>query len=311
MTEQHVPVERLAAYAAGDVDATAAVEVEAHVALCADCRSDVDAVRRATAALAGLPPVTMPADVAARVDAAVAEADRATGPVGDVLPMTSRKRSRPSFAGIAAAAACLALVGAITVPLVSGGGGGSAERGARDLAAGAPERAVETKQVSSGLNYTSKTVATTLARAAGAPTDAVLSFRTSGSPVAAQPNSAPRADAGSSSPESEASGGQPAAAVPPPPAAGLGALRQDAGRLGACLASLAASQPNGLGTTPLLVDFARFNGDPALVVVFPTVSRGAVTPDRVDVWIVGPRCGLRSGDDDVLVFERTARPRGL
>lgn len=307
MTEQHVPVERLAAYAAGDLDASAAVEVEAHVVLCAGCRADVEAVRRATGALAELGPVTMPADVAARVDAAVARADRPTGPVGDVLPMASAKKRRPSFAGLAAVAAGVALIAGVGVPLVTGGGGG--ERGANTTAAESAQdtgAGAGTRRLDSGLNYRPNALDTTLVRALRG--------------ASAVPNADAFGGAGTAPPEAEVSG--PSAPAAPDAvrssgrdltqyATSLTALESDAGRLAACVTALAASQPRGLGTTPLVVDFARFNDRPALVVVFPTVSRGKVADDRVDVWVVGARCGVTAGDDDVLLFERLDRPAGL
>jgi hypothetical protein len=292
MTEQHVPAERLAAYAAGDLDAPAAVEVEAHVLLCADCRADVDAVRRATAALAALPPVTMPDGVAARVDAAVAAAGVPEPPVGDVLPLRPA-RGRPSWAGIAAVAAGVALFGAITVPLVTGGSGNDAGSGSPRAAEDAGGRATATTplRVESGLNYRHDTLRATLD----------LALRRDAAVVAGAPLSEKGA-AGSPAPTS------PQATVK---TEALFSFRNSASRLDACVAALAVSQTIEAAKVPLLVDFARFDGRPAVVVVFPTITDGAVQPDRVDVWVVGERCGITPGDDDVLDFARFARPDGL
>lgn len=297
MTDQHVPVEHLAAYAAGDLDATAALEVEAHVLLCTACRADADAVTRATAALASLPPVTMPADVAARVDAALAGADEQAGPVGDLLPLAP-KRGRLSWPGLAAIAAGLALVVAIGFPLVT------RDRGnvPTTVADAARENAADTRRLDSGLNYTHDTLAATLTAAIG------------GRRAAAEDTAGYVASPGTTVTTSK--GDDEGTMAPTAPRAetvkGTAfALSTDPGRLASCIAAIAEAQETPVGKVPLLVDFARFDGKDALVLVFPTESRGAVLPDRVDLWVVGPRCGIVAGDDDVLDFARFARPSGL
>ena len=299
MTEAHVPVDSLAAYAAGDLDATAALEVEAHVLLCADCRADAEAIQRATGDLTALPPVTMPPDVAARIDAALAgEAAPAATPV--VVPMKA-PRKRPSFAGIAAVAAGVALLGAISVPLINGTGGNNAPT-AQDQAL-REQAPATTRRLESGLNYTHDDLSATLLRA--------MRGVTAGGAAPAQPASGTPA-------------ASPAAGVASPlrttadtAAEGTGgsqfSLRrlETAPALDKCVDALAASQTLAAAKVPLLVDYARYQGRAALVVVFPTESGGRIRPDRVDVWVVGARCGITPGDDDVLDFARFPRPEGL
>ncbi|HVF04977.1 MAG TPA: zf-HC2 domain-containing protein [Frankiaceae bacterium] len=300
MTDQHATVEQLAAYAAGDLDATAALEVEAHVLLCDECRADVTALQRVGADLGAVEQVAMPADVAARIDAALAAersgaAAPATGPAGDVLPMT-RKRRGPSFAGLAAVAAGVALVAAISVPLVTGDRGGRGD--GATMASEAP-----TKRLASRLDYDANSPRTALQLA--------LSGRT-GEPAAAALDTDIAADTRS---RDDAKSSAPAAAEGAAPPAlmttrgEVSELQADPARLAACVSALAA----GLDPAPkpLLVDFAQFEGRPALIVVFPTVVAGKVRPDRVDFWAVGPRCGITAGDDDVLHFARFGRPAGL
>ena len=317
MTDQHVPVERLAAYAAGDLDATAALEVEAHVLLCADCRGDVEAVQRVAADLAAVPTVVMPDDVAARVDAALAaEAEAAAdtgadtgagpqtpptlgivpeGPVGDVLPMT-RKR-RPSFAGIAAVAAGVALVAGIGLPLLTRTG---SPRTTADSGAQPEGGTVATRRLESGLDYDADAPHEALLRALSGTRDAAVEVYVSAPGTAA--------DQGSAAPKS--AGGTAAARMEAMSAA-LNPLQTNPARLAACVTALAEAQPEGVGRVPLLVDFGTFEQRPALIVVFPTVRDGQVRPDRVDFWAVGPSCGVTPGDDDVLYFERFGRPPGL
>lgn len=76
---------------------------------------------------------------------------------------------------------------------------------------------------------------------------------------------------------------------------GLAALH-DPATLAACLASL--SDPTD-DSVPLALDYARFEGRPALVVVLPTAKAG-----KVDVFVVGPECG--PSDEKVLFFTRLA-----
>lgn len=302
MTEDHVPIERLAAYAAGDLDATAGVEVEAHVLLCPDCRADVEALNHVSRGLAEVEPVTMPADVAARLDAALAAADNPTGPVGDVLPMAPKRR-RPSFAGIAAVAAGVALVAAISVPVLTGGGDTAGDAGsAAPAALGERREAAETKRIESGLDYTADNLSPTLATALTRP---AVAYGGVGETTAdnAAPSQAPTA------PPTAGSKSSPQAVTDARTTSFR--LATDPGRLAACISGLAASQSLPGAKQPLVVDFATFEGKPAVVIVFPTEQRGRIRADRVDVWVVGGRCGVTAGDEDVLTFARIEPPPGL
>ena len=68
--------------------------------------------------------------------------------------------------------------------------------------------------------------------------------------------------------------------------------------LASCLASLSDAKDPGL---PLALDYASFEGEPALVVVLP-----ASKPDKVDVFVVGAACSV--ADAKVLFFTRLAKP---
>ena len=289
--QQHVPIEDLAAYAAGDLDAAAAVTVEAHVVLCAECRSDVEAVKAASAALAEVPAVTMPEAVAARLDAALAaERAPARGPVADVLPMAPRRR-RPSWSGAAAAAAGVALLGALAIPFVTGGG--SRDGGSTAAGGGSADRAVGTRRLASGLEYSRGNVAATLDRAlAGATTQ--FSDNAGGSEATgATPPGAP-------TPLSAAAPGRASTTSVAP-------LRTDPARLAACLTEIVRDLPVA-ARTPLVVDFARFMGREAVVLVFPSFTNAnAERPGRVDVYVVGGGCGVDPGGD-ILDYQRIARP---
>jgi hypothetical protein len=303
MTEpqDHVPVEDLAAYAAGDLDATASVAVEVHVLLCPDCRADVEAVTAATGALRSLDPVPMPADVAARVDATLAaEASPAPAAAASATVLPMKRRRGPSLAGIAAVAAGVALIGGIAVPLVTHGGGDKANSTAADSAR--ENGPTATRRFASGLNYTHATLAQTLTRALTGAT---------APPVSAGSVQGPAAAGGTTLPTTAPPSGQQAetgkyaydAAAP------AAVLADDPGRLAACITALTDGAPVE-GRTPLIVDVARYAGKPALVLAFPTVSKGRVTTDRIDVFVAGPKCGTEPGGD-VLEFARIARPQGV
>jgi hypothetical protein len=69
--------------------------------------------------------------------------------------------------------------------------------------------------------------------------------------------------------------------------------------LDACLSALlAAEEP---GTRPLAVDYARYDGQPALAVVLPDPD-----PAQAAVFVVGADCG--AADADVLLFRRAPLP---
>ena len=71
-----VTYERLAAFAAGDLDAGGEAEMRQHVGGCARCRERLEALRNADAALAALPPVEPPAATVLTVRRLLAEATR-------------------------------------------------------------------------------------------------------------------------------------------------------------------------------------------------------------------------------------------
>ena len=69
MSTPHPDQEALAELADSDESAESAqtAEVRAHVANCAQCTADLAAIRDLQATLRALPPIPMPADVAARL----------------------------------------------------------------------------------------------------------------------------------------------------------------------------------------------------------------------------------------------------
>lgn len=273
---QHLDVDALADVLAGGHDP--------HLEACEACRARLAELSAAlpgvSAALAALPDPVPPADLEQRVAAALAEARSPA--TADVLPLIRRRtRWLPALAAVAAAA--VLVTGGV---LLSQRGGSS---GASRTTASSPTYAVN----ASGTNYT----ATPASLSAALP--ALLAGRAQG--AASQMGGvtpAPLADhltsRASASPGRTVMGGEltPATAGDP-----LAPLRSTSG-LARCLASLTDPSQPGL---PLALDYASFNGAPALVVVLPSVK-----PDKVDVLVVPPGCA--KADGQVLYFTRLPKP---
>ena len=81
------------------------------------------------------------------------------------------------------------------------------------------------------------------------------------------------------------------------PAAGSASRLLAGPALGECVTGL-----NGAPVTPLGVDVASWEGDPATVIVLPSPGE----PDQVEVWVVAPDCS--QADARVLYFAHAPRP---
>ena len=77
----------------------------------------------------------------------------------------------------------------------------------------------------------------------------------------------------------------------------LGTLGRPAG-LAACIEALTGRT----GVTPLAVDFATYEGQPAAILVLPDPTDDAY----LDVRVVGAACS--ASDDDLIVATRVPRP---
>jgi hypothetical protein len=78
----------------------------------------------------------------------------------------------------------------------------------------------------------------------------------------------------------------------------LASLRTTQG-LAACLASLTDVNDPGV---PLALDYAAYQGKPALVVVLPSVK-----PSKLDIWVVGAGCN--TDDPHLLLYAKADRPQ--
>lgn len=257
-------IDLLADYAAGVLDGTpegAAVAeriaadpawAESHAAL---VRAD-EAVR---ADLAALPMPKIPDDIAARLDKAL-EAEA----TGTVVPLRKRRSWGVAGGAVAAGVAVLA-AGALGIQAL---GGGDSQRDT--TSASAPESARDTASQPAGGSARPKAAAPQAPETFSGLTSSGEEYRggTLREQVARLVNAKARTDASVDK------------AVPGP----LTRLSAPAA-FSDCLAAL------GADARPLAVDYARYDGQPAVIVVLPALENG-----QVDVAIVGPDCGLRDSD---------------
>jgi hypothetical protein len=257
-----------------------------HLSTCVSCQERLEQLSAAQgtvfAALAAVPTPPIPAELIARLDAALALERAPKVAAATVTPLSAaRSRRTPWLAwagGIAAASALV--VGGLTL---RSGGSSSSSNGALGSAAGL-------RTNSTGNDYSTKgpLLAQSLPGLLAGTSAKAAAGSAGGAP---ELNSVPAPAGGTTG------GGQapPATTVLRPDA--LAALHVPAA-LAACLAGL--TDP-GDSTLPLALDYASFDGEPALVVVYP-----ATKPGKVDVFVVGAGC--TQADSKLLFFARLARP---
>ncbi|MCW2542471.1 MAG: hypothetical protein JWM40_23 [Frankiales bacterium] len=263
----HLDLDALADLLAGDETH------RAHVNQCGACSAALaeldQALPSVTSALARLPLPAAPADLERRL----AQALRPR-PVGDLQQHRTNRWSKPVVAvGGLAAAAALVLGGVVVL-----GGDDTGGRPTADSAAKGTEAAT-TRISSTGADYRKdgKLLAQEL--------PALLAGRAQAFAAAAP------AAPGTLSDRSGTGAGAFTAADP------LARLRSTAG-LASCITALTDPSDSSL---PLAVDYASFEGQPALVVVLPGLKA-----DRVDVFVVGATCS--PSDAALLHFASLPKP---
>lgn len=276
-------LDRLADYTAGLLDPAEAAEVDRLIATDDGWARAHDALIAAQPlvdrALARLPEERMPADVAARIEHALGRTagERATasgrGPVGgtgsNVIDLGRARRWRRAALATTAVAAAVAVCAGGLVALNGLRSVNNSATSSAGGAANAPQVTQDTPTVPtilvSGTDYTHVQLATPPAQAGRVP-DAL-----SGQPGKAAPSGAAAAPGG----RSNADAVPPSTAVP----AELARLT-DPAQLRACLDAIVAVDRG----QPTSVDYARYQGQPALIV---TLAVGPVT-----AVAVRPSCGL-------------------
>jgi hypothetical protein len=298
MTESHLDLDALADALAGQADTTG------HLASCPSCTSrlaELEAAEaRVVAVLAALPDPPVPAGLAERLSAAFA-AEAPLSPARTAVTALPERAPRRRFLPAAAAALLLVSGGGLGYALVSGAGGSDDSADSADTAAtaaGAAELAGEVPSSSTGADYVdSAAVERLLPRllAGGADSTTFSASQDaraagSGTTGGGTAGSAPAAESQDST--TSLSAAAPAAADP------LERLRTPEG-LADCLTSL--QDPGQPALTPLAVDYAQYQGQPALAVVLPDPD-----PAKVAVYVLGAGCS--SAGDLTLAYYRVAKP---
>lgn len=267
----HPSLDELADLAAGlPVDSA----VDAHVAGCAECTADLGQLEQVSTALGALPPAPIPADVAARIDAALAAERGALRAPTTVVPLQQPRRwTVPSWAAAAAAAVVLFGGGALLVSNLGDGAAKSTSGGGSTVAGSLNKREVVR---STGLDYRAATLANQLPALLGqVAADRVGSGSESSGAGAPAPVEAPRTATKSFGTTGQTLSGQATAAEQ------LAALKAPSA-LASCLVRALGADVG----EPLAVDLAQFNGEPAVLVALPALGRA----DKVDIYVLEPGC---------------------
>ena len=279
----HLDLDALAELEEGLTEPQAATAARAHLDGCEDCRALLSTLRTTRALLSALPAEPMPERVAARLDAALAGADL---PAATIVPLSGRKRpwQSPALAGGVAAAAVVVLVAAIVAGTLIHHGKKSSETTTSPTGNSqfSGKSAAQTKQWATGTNYTPATIASLVPK---------LVTQTPPTSLVGGPNSG-----AALSPQTPSPAGTPATASVP--SYTQEQLRNSPEAVLACGQILAGGVP----TTPVAVDFARFDGKPAVIFVLPAVGHPGT---KLDVWVVRSTCS--SANFDLPLF-RVDRP---
>ncbi len=270
---EHLHLDALADVLAGQAP-------HAHLEECEACRAALVelelALDQVTGLLHSLPAPELPEGLVERLDAAVAAERRAaeTGAGAAVTPLAARRGVRwvPIAGGIAAAAVLVA--GGI---VLTHGSGRSARTTSATAQAPIALSSTGTAYAKDGKALAAELPALLKGNAPANSGDTMGTFSSGVDP--AVPLASP--------------GIRKGAPVQDP----LATLRGSAG-LASCLSAL--TDPHDPGV-PLALDYATFDGQPALVVVLPSAKR-----DKVDVFVVGARC--TAADANLLFFARLAKP---
>jgi hypothetical protein len=236
----HPDLETLAELA--DRDDAPASETAAHVAGCAACTADLEALRRVRETLRGLPPVPMPADVAERTEAALLAARASTpsiaasGVADTVVPLRRRPKPAGGSGGAisrwrtlpyGAAAAIVVVLGVVIAGAISlGNGDNGSKKSASSPALAVPAAtSAGATTIESGTNYTaadlrSQVASVVTSNVPGAASNFPgLNFGLSQGAAGSAP--APAAAAASAPAAASSAAAAPAASLAPAPAAPL------------------------------------------------------------------------------------------
>ena len=292
---EHLDLDALADLLADDSGPGAA-----HLTNCTDCTVSLAELRTATtgvaAALAELLQPQLPADIQARLNAALA-----TAPAQAQVTTLPAARPAPARRWLPAAAAVVLLLAGAGYGLSRLGDDKGSTAANSEAGAAATTAGIDVVRNSTGTDYTDRSslaaaVPQLLAGSAAADSAGpkrAAPFNGTAPQNAAPPNAAASgAGAGAAAGTAPGTGG--AAAGPDP----LARLRDNAG-LADCL--LALLPPDDPSVRPLALDYGSFKGTPAMVVVLPGAA-----PSKLDVYVVGAGCS--QANDSTLFYTSVDKP---
>ncbi|WP_030233126.1 zf-HC2 domain-containing protein [Streptomyces sp. NRRL S-350] len=297
--EAHPPVERLADLAEGLVDSPEAVEaLREHLDGCAECRETVEALSEVQALLGTVEAPPMPADVAARLEAALAEEAARAASESPAEPPAGNGRGNPAAARRSSAPTPLARAAAgpsapPSRPSSSTGPGRSRPRRRFALLLGAAT-VLAAIGLGGALLLQPDDRAGGPAVTAGAPAGSAAAEQSARAPHATGPGTAYSADRladqvrqllarSATAPGLRATG--PADSEAPMPAEGARPDLSAPGSPGSPASSPTCQAP--APGVPLATDRGSYQGSPVDVLVYPDPGR----PGSVDVYLRSPDCG--------------------
>ena len=291
----HPSTDRLADLAADLLEPADATAARAHLPTCTTCRATYDVLLGLPELLAGSPAPPMPAEVTARVVAAIEREQIARAGAADDARSTAAARSRPAWNAFRRGLGARLGAGLLGAAAVLGGG-----------------YVVVTSVLDSGNDEptaaTSGSDAESLDTGAGGADEgpAVTAADTAYGEATLDEDVAQLLAVPESS--GYGVGDEPATVLGP-----NGAVGDMVARAPVCVA--ATQRRADTAADPLAVDVGTYDGVPAVVVVLPEVTGRVGSADEVDVWVLGATCleadpgqvERQAGDLDVLA-RRSVRP---
>lgn len=290
----HPSTDRLADLAADLLEPADATAARAHLPTCTTCRATYDVLVGLPELLAGSPAPPMPAEVTARVVAAIEREQIARAGAADDARSTAAARSRPAWNAFRRGLGARLGAGLLGAAAVLGGG-----------------YVVVTSVLDSGSDEpttaTSGIEAESLDTGAGGA-DEGRALTAAGTAYGEETLDADVAQLLAVPESSGDVGDKPATVLGP-----NGEVGDMVARAPVCVA--ATQRRADTAADPLAVDVGTYDGVPAVVVVLPEVTGRSGSADEVDVWVLGATCleadpgqvARQAGDLDVLA-RKSVRP---
>jgi len=290
----HPSTDRLADLAADLLEPADATAARAHLPTCTTCRATYDVLVGLPELLAGSPAPPMPAEVTARVVAAIEREQIARAGAADDARSTAAARSRPAWNAFRRGLGARLGAGLLGAAAVLGGG-----------------YVVVTSVLDSGSDEpttaTSGIEAESLDTGAGGA-DEGRALTAAGTAYGEETLDADVAQLLAVPESSGDVGDKPATVLGP-----NGEVGDMVARAPVCVA--ATQRRADTAADPLAVDVGTYDGVPAVVVVLPEVTGRSGSADEVDVWVLGATCleaepgqvDRQAGDLDVLA-RKSVRP---